>query len=211
MPIYQRIRALVDEATALGSPPTPWPMCGWDARLCGDTRVQLVDIRDLARAGARRHRFPGCIHMPRGMLEFWSIRPAPISSPQAFAGESKWSSRCSAAQRAGAVAGQSQTLQHMGLTNVGTSTAVLPPEAAGRNWPDPAEQDQACQQGPARSPPVGVQDARCRLGDRSQATAAVSALHLGRQGPNASPELRQLGGWLPAPARRPACAWMPRP
>ena len=68
MPITKGFRTLVDEATAQI---TTYTVAQVQARLAaGDPALQLVDIRD-PRELEREGTAPGCVHAPRGMLEFW--------------------------------------------------------------------------------------------------------------------------------------------
>ena len=112
MPITKGFRTLVDEATARI---TTYTVADVVTRLsAGDARVQLVDIRDpreLEREGA----VPGSIHAPRGMLEFWVDPASPYFKP-VFADEGKeFILFCGAGWRSALA---TQTLQHMGMTNV---------------------------------------------------------------------------------------------
>ena len=76
--------------------------------------MQLVDIRD-PRELEREGTAPGCIHAPRGMLEFWVDPASPYFKP-VFADESKeFILFCGAGWRSALA---TQTLQHMGMTNV---------------------------------------------------------------------------------------------
>ncbi len=73
--ITKGYRQLVDEANAVVEE------IDIDAAkaLFGRDDVQFVDIRDI-RELEREGRVPGAFHCPRGMLEFWIDRPAPMPS-----------------------------------------------------------------------------------------------------------------------------------
>ena len=88
-------------------------MC-WPARLRATPACSWVDIRD-PRELEREGTAPGCIHAPRGMLEFWVDPASPYFKP-VFADESKeFILFCGAGWRSALA---TQTLQHMGMTNV---------------------------------------------------------------------------------------------
>ena len=112
MPITKGFRALVDEATAQITTYTVADVLARQA--AGDTRVQLVDIRD-PRELEREGTAPGCIHAPRGMLEFWVDPASPYYKP-VFGDESKeFILFCGAGWRSALA---TKTLQDMGMRNV---------------------------------------------------------------------------------------------
>jgi len=111
MPITKGFRALVDEAMAHI---TTYTVEQVQARLGVDPRLQLVDIRDV-RELEREGTVPGSLHAPRGMLEFWVDPDSPYHKP-AFGDESlEYVLFCGAGWRSALA---TQTLQHMGMTNV---------------------------------------------------------------------------------------------
>lgn len=112
MPITKGFRALVDEATAQI---TTYTVAQVQARLAaGDPTLQLVDIRD-PRELEREGTAPGCVHAPRGMLEFWVDPASPYFKP-VFGDESKeFVLFCGAGWRSALA---TKALQDMGLTNV---------------------------------------------------------------------------------------------
>ncbi len=111
MPITKGFRALVDEAMAHI---TTYTVEQVQARLGVDPRLQLVDIRDV-RELEREGTVPGSLHAPRGMLEFWVDPDSPYHKP-AFGDESReYVLFCGAGWRSALA---TQTLQHMGMTNV---------------------------------------------------------------------------------------------
>ena len=80
----------------------------------GDTRVQLVDIRD-PRELERDGTVPGALLAPRGMLEFWVDPASPYFKP-VFADESReFVLFCGAGWRSALA---TKTLQDMGMRNV---------------------------------------------------------------------------------------------
>lgn len=110
MPITKGFRALVDEATAHITTYTPSQV----AQRLSDPGVQLVDIRD-PRELEREGTVPGCVHAPRGMLEFWVDPASPYFKP-VFADDSKeFILFCGAGWRSALA---TQTLIQMGMTNV---------------------------------------------------------------------------------------------
>ena len=76
MPITKGFQALVDEAM---SQVTTYSVEQVRARLT-DANVQIVDIRD-PRELEREGTVPGCVHAPRGMLEFWVDPASPYFKP----------------------------------------------------------------------------------------------------------------------------------
>lgn len=112
MPITKGFRTLVDEATAQI---TTYTVAQIRARLAeGDARLQLVDIRD-PRELERDGTAPGCVHAPRGMLEFWVDPASPYFKP-VFGDEGKeFVLFCGAGWRSALA---TKTLQDMGMTNV---------------------------------------------------------------------------------------------
>jgi rhodanese-related sulfurtransferase len=112
MPITKGFRTLVDEATAQI---TTYTVAQVQARLAaGDARLQLVDIRD-PRELEREGTAPGCVHAPRGMLEFWVDPASPYFKP-VFGDERKeFVLFCGAGWRSALA---TKALQDMGLTNV---------------------------------------------------------------------------------------------
>lgn len=112
MPITKGFRTLVDEATARITTHTVADVL---TRLAtGDTRLQIVDIRD-PRELEREGTVPGCIHAPRGMLEFWVDPASPYFKP-VFADEGKeFVLFCGAGWRSALA---TATLVDMGMTNV---------------------------------------------------------------------------------------------
>jgi rhodanese-related sulfurtransferase len=112
MPITKGFRTLVDEATAQI---TTYNVAEVQTRLAaGDPRLQLVDIRD-PRELEREGTAPGCVHAPRGMLEFWVDPASPYFKP-VFGDDSKeFVLFCGAGWRSALA---TKALQDMGLTNV---------------------------------------------------------------------------------------------
>ena len=112
MPITKGFRALVDEATAQI---TTYTVEQVRERLqANDPTLQLVDIRD-PRELEREGTAPGCIHAPRGMLEFWVDPASPYYKP-VFGDESKeFILFCGAGWRSALA---TKTLQDMGMRNV---------------------------------------------------------------------------------------------
>ena len=104
------VKSMVDEATAAI---TTYSI--EEARdLHGREDVQFIDIRDI-RELEREGVITGAFHAPRGMLEFWVDPASPYFKP-VFADESKeFILFCGAGWRSALA---TQTLQHMGLTNV---------------------------------------------------------------------------------------------
>jgi rhodanese-related sulfurtransferase len=110
MPITLGFRALVDQATA---EITTLSVAEAAQRL-GDPQVQWVDIRDV-RELEREGTVPGCVHAPRGMLEFWVDPASPYYKP-VFGEEGKtFVLFCGAGWRSALA---TQTLQRMGMMNV---------------------------------------------------------------------------------------------
>ena len=111
MPITKGFRVLVDEAMAQV---TTYTVEQVRQRLDSDKTLQIVDIRDVRelKAGGT---VPGCIHEPRGMLEFW-VDPESPYHKSIFADESKeFVLFCGAGWRSALA---TKTLQDMGMTNV---------------------------------------------------------------------------------------------
>ena len=77
MPITKGFRALVDEANAQI---TTYSVEQVRARMGSDPTLQIVDIRD-PRELEREGTVPGCVHAPRGMLEFWVDPDSPYFKP----------------------------------------------------------------------------------------------------------------------------------
>ena len=110
MPITKGFRALVDDATAQI---TTYSVADVVARL-DDPRLQLVDIRD-PRELEREGTAPGCVHAPRGMLEFWVDPASPYFKP-VFGDDSKeFVLFCGAGWRSALA---TKALQDMGMRNV---------------------------------------------------------------------------------------------
>jgi rhodanese-related sulfurtransferase len=110
MPITKGFRQLVDEATAQI---TTYSVAQVRQRT-DDPSVQVVDIRD-ARELEREGTVPGCINMPRGMLEFWVDPASPYFKP-VFGDEKKeFVLFCGAGWRSALA---TKTLKDMGMTNV---------------------------------------------------------------------------------------------
>jgi rhodanese-related sulfurtransferase len=82
-------------------------------RLAEAGEALVVDIRD-PRELEREGCFPGALHAPRGMLEFW-FDPASPYHKEAFATEKKIILFCAGAWRSALA---TKTLQDMGATNV---------------------------------------------------------------------------------------------
>ena len=111
MPITKGFRALVDEATAQI---TTYSVEQVRARLGTDPHLQVVDIRD-PRELEREGTVPGCVHAPRGMLEFWVDPGSPYFKP-VFGDDSKeFVLFCGAGWRSALA---TKALQDMGMTNV---------------------------------------------------------------------------------------------
>ena len=110
MPITKGFRTLVDEATAQI---TTYTVAQVLARR-DDLTLQLVDIRD-PRELEREGTAPGCVHAPRGMLEFWVDPASPYFKP-VFGDDSKeFVLFCGAGWRSALA---TKALQDMGMTNV---------------------------------------------------------------------------------------------
>jgi len=110
MPITKGFRQLVDEATAQI---TTYSVDQVRKRL-DDPTMQIVDIRDV-RELEREGTVPGCLNMPRGMLEFWVDPASPYFKP-VFADEGKeFVLFCGAGWRSALAA---KTLKDMGMRNV---------------------------------------------------------------------------------------------
>jgi rhodanese-related sulfurtransferase len=110
MPITKGFRTLVDEATAQI---TTYTVAQVQARQ-NDPTLQLVDIRD-PRELEREGTAPGCVHAPRGMLEFWVDPASPYFKP-VFGDDSKeFVLFCGAGWRSALA---TKALQEMGMTNV---------------------------------------------------------------------------------------------
>jgi rhodanese-related sulfurtransferase len=111
MPITKGFRALVDEASAQI---TTYSVEQVRARLGSDPSLQVVDIRD-PRELEREGTVPGCVHAPRGMLEFWVDPASPYFKP-VFGDDSKeFVLFCGAGWRSALA---TKALQDMGMTNV---------------------------------------------------------------------------------------------
>ena len=110
MPITKGFRALVDEANAQISTYTVEQV---RARLGQDPRLQVVDIRD-PRELEREGTVPGCVHAPRGMLEFWVDPESPYYKP-VFGEDKEFVLFCGAGWRSALA---TRALQEMGMTNV---------------------------------------------------------------------------------------------
>jgi rhodanese-related sulfurtransferase len=112
MPITKGFRTLVDEATAQI---TTYTVAEVRARIdAGDAALQVVDIRDV-RELEREGTVPGCVHAPRGMLEFWVDPGSPYFKP-VFGDESKeFVLFCGAGWRSALA---TKALKDMGMTNV---------------------------------------------------------------------------------------------
>lgn len=111
MTITKGYRALVDEAMAQV---TTYSVGEVRARAGTDSRLQLVDIRDVRELQAEG-TVPGAYHAPRCMLEFW-VDPESPYHKKVFADESKeFVLFCGAGWRSALAA---KTLQDMGMTNV---------------------------------------------------------------------------------------------
>ena len=111
MPITKGFRALVDEANAQI---TTYSVEQVRARMGSDPTLQIVDIRD-PRELEREGTVPGCVHAPRGMLEFWVDPDSPYFKP-VFGDEGKeFVLFCGAGWRSALAA---KTLQDMGMANV---------------------------------------------------------------------------------------------
>ena len=111
MPITKGFRQLVDEAMA---EVTTYTVDQVRERLDSDKTLQIVDIRDVRelKAGGT---VPGCIHSPRGMLEFWVDPDSPYHK-SIFADEGKeFVLFCGAGWRSALA---TKTLQDMGMANV---------------------------------------------------------------------------------------------
>ncbi|MEN9842273.1 MAG: hypothetical protein RLZZ612_102 [Pseudomonadota bacterium] len=110
MPITLGFRALVDQAM---TEVDTWSVAQAAQRL-NDPQVQLVDLRDV-RELEREGTIPGCVHAPRGMLEFWVDPASPYYKP-VFGDDSKtFVLFCGAGWRSALA---TQTLQRMGMQNV---------------------------------------------------------------------------------------------
>jgi rhodanese-related sulfurtransferase len=111
MPISKGSAALVADASAQI---TTYTVAQVRARLAGDARLQLVDIRDV-RELEREGTAPGAVHAPRGMLEFWVDPASPYFKP-VFGDESKeFVLFCGAGWRSALA---TKALQDMGMSNV---------------------------------------------------------------------------------------------
>ena len=111
MAITRGYKVLVDEAMAQV---TTYSVEQVKSRLGSDTKLQIVDIRDVRELQAEG-TVPGSYHAPRCMLEFW-VDPASPYHKKLFADESKeFVLFCGAGWRSALAA---KTLQDMGMTNV---------------------------------------------------------------------------------------------
>jgi rhodanese-related sulfurtransferase len=112
MPITKGFRTLVDEATAQI---TTYTVAQVQARLAaGDPALQLVDIRD-PRELEREGTAPGCVHAPRGMLEFWVDPASPYFKPVFGDDRKEFVLFCGAGWRSALA---TKALVDMGMTNV---------------------------------------------------------------------------------------------
>jgi rhodanese-related sulfurtransferase len=112
MPITKSSQTLVAEATARI---TTYTVADVQARLAaGDTRLQLVDIRDI-RELEREGTAVGALHAPRGMLEFWVDPASPYFKPVFGDEQKEFVLFCGAGWRSALA---TQALQDMGMTNV---------------------------------------------------------------------------------------------
>jgi rhodanese-related sulfurtransferase len=110
MPITKGFRQLVQEAMDVV---TTYSVDDILARL-DDPKLQLVDIRDVRELAAEGTAV-GCIHAPRGMLEFWVDPDSPYHKA-VFANEDKeFVLFCGAGWRSALA---TKALQDMGMTNV---------------------------------------------------------------------------------------------
>ncbi len=111
MPITKGFRKLVEEAAVQI---TTHSVEQVRARMGNDPNLQIVDIRD-PRELELEGTVPGCIHAPRGMLEFWVDPASPYFKP-IFGDESKdFVLFCGAGLRSALA---TKALQDMGMTNV---------------------------------------------------------------------------------------------
>ena len=110
MPITKGFRALVDEANAQI---TTYSVEQVRARLGSDPTLQIVDIRD-PRELEREGTVPGCVHAPRGMLEFWVDPESPYFKP-VFGEKKEFVFFCAAGWRSALT---TKTVQDMGLEPV---------------------------------------------------------------------------------------------
>lgn len=110
MPITKGYRQLVDEAMA---EVTTYSVEQVRQRLDADSRLQVIDIRDIRELG--EGTIVGAVHAPRGMLEFWVDPASPYHKPL-FADEGReFVLFCGAGWRSALAA---KALQDMGMTNV---------------------------------------------------------------------------------------------
>jgi rhodanese-related sulfurtransferase len=110
MGITRGFRVLVNEAMAQVR---TYSVAEVHARL-GTPGLQVVDIRDV-RELQHEGTVPGCVHAPRGMLEFWVDPASPYYKP-VFGDESKeYVLFCGAGWRSALAA---KALQDMGMSNV---------------------------------------------------------------------------------------------
>jgi len=123
MPITKGFRALVDEATAQI---TTYSVEQVRARMGNDPRLQIVDIRD-PRELERQGTVPGCVHGPRGMLEFWVDPDSPYFKP-VFAQDKRFVFHCASGWRS---ALSVATLQDMGFAAAHVSDGFAGWVAAG--------------------------------------------------------------------------------
>ena len=79
----------------------------------GDVDTVIVDLRDV-RELAREGKVPGCLHVPRGMLEFW-IDPDSPYFKDVFNEDKRFVFYCSKGWRSALA---TQTAQRMGLKRV---------------------------------------------------------------------------------------------
>ena len=109
MGITRGFRVLVDEAMAQVR---TYSVAQVRARL-GTPGLQVVDIRDV-RELQHEGTVPGCVHAPRGMLEFWVDPESPYHKP-VFASGKQFVLFCAAGWRSALA---TKTMQDMGLDKV---------------------------------------------------------------------------------------------
>ena len=82
--------------------------------LHGRDDVQFIDIRDVRELQAEG-TVPGCVHAPRGMLEFWVDPNSPYFKPVFGHEDKEYVLFCAGGLRSALAA---KTLQDMGMRNV---------------------------------------------------------------------------------------------
>jgi rhodanese-related sulfurtransferase len=109
MPITKSSRALVAEAMAQVK---TYSVSDTQAKVQAG-KAQIVDIRDIREL--TKGTVAGCVHAPRGMLEFWVDPESPYFKPMWADESTEFILFCGMGWRSALTA---KTLQDMGMTNV---------------------------------------------------------------------------------------------